>query len=109
MKPHERHDDLDAFLNKRALFPYRHELEDRIIHAAVSLPQQRRMPTPATLWQLLAECFTPRPAYALASAMAIGLMLGLGTVNTSVSITGGTDAVQKTAFYDTLYDEGETL
>ena len=75
----ERDEKLDLWLHRRGLTPASSDLAQRIILRAQQVPQIRT----ASLWQsireLCAELHLPKPAYVLASALTIGLVIGFST------------------------------
>lgn len=73
----DRHDDkLDNLLRSRGVDPASSDLAQRIIFKARQLPQN----TTVSLWQwvrqLCAEFHLPNPAYVLASALIVGMVIG---------------------------------
>jgi hypothetical protein len=111
MKPQHNDPAFDALLRSRQQPLPPEGLEERIILAATRLPQQPRTSIRFSLGQLLAEAFalTPKPAYAMASAMMLGILVGFGS--SPLDTTPGNNAAtpKQTALYDTLYDDGEIL
>ncbi|MGE5058628.1 MAG: hypothetical protein ACM3N3_05160 [Betaproteobacteria bacterium] len=75
----ERDEKLDLWLHRRGLTPASSDLAQRIILRAQQVPQIKT----ASLWQsireLCAEFHLPKPAYVLASALTIGLVIGFST------------------------------
>ena len=75
MKDH-RDDKLDNLLRSRRVEPASPDLAQRIIFKARQLPQVRTV----TLWQwvrqICAEFHLPKPAYVLASALILGMVIG---------------------------------
>jgi hypothetical protein len=71
-----RDEKLDNLLRSRRVEPASADLAQRIILAAQQLPQNRTVP----LWQWIAELFRefylPKPAYVLASALVLGVVIG---------------------------------
>jgi hypothetical protein len=71
-----RDDKLDSLLSSRRIEPASPDLAQRIILAAERLPQNKNMP----LWQWVRELFSefhlPKPAYVLASALVLGMVIG---------------------------------
>jgi hypothetical protein len=74
-----RDEKLDLWLQQRRLTPASSDLAQRIILRAQQVPQIKT----ASLWQsireLCAEFHLPKPAYVLASALTIGLVIGFST------------------------------
>ena len=72
----ERDEKLDLLMQKRAVVPPSSDLAQRIILRAQQVPQRRTV----SLWQsirdICAEFHLPKPAYVLAGALAIGLLIG---------------------------------
>jgi len=75
----ERDEKLDLWLQQRAVTPASPDLTQRIILQAQRVPQRKTV----SLWQsvrdLFAEFHLPKPAYVLAGALAIGLVIGFST------------------------------
>lgn len=67
---------LDALLSERRFTPARTGLAERIIATAHAKGRPRGFG--AWLSDTLAELMLPRPAYALASVLMIGILLGAG-------------------------------
>jgi hypothetical protein len=67
---------LDSLLRSRPVEPASPDLAQRIILKAQQLPQNRTLP----LWQWVRELFSefhlPKPAYVLASALILGMVIG---------------------------------
>src|SRR4026208_980253 len=74
-----RDEKLDLWLQRRGLTAASSDLAQRIILRAEQGPQIKT----ASLWQsireLCAEFHLPKPAYVLASALTIGLVIGFST------------------------------
>ncbi|MGN6735949.1 MAG: hypothetical protein ACTHMB_28890 [Candidatus Binatia bacterium] len=92
----ERDEKLDLWLHRRGLTPASSDLAERIILRAQQAPQIRT----ASLWQsireLCAEFHLPKPAYVLASALMIGLVIGFSTPQDNDS--SGKDVVAAQSF-----------
>lgn len=71
---HMDDDALDALLMKRRLTPARPGLAERII--ATAQAKERSPSFTAWIADMLAEIALPRPAYALASVLAMGVIIG---------------------------------
>ena len=71
-----RDEKLDNLLRSRSIEPAGSDLAQRIILKARQLPQNKNMP----LWQWISDLFTefhlPKPAYVLASALVLGMVIG---------------------------------
>ena len=67
---------LENLLRSRRVEPASPDLAQRVILRAQQLPQQKTTP----FWQSLGELFTefhlPQPAYVLAGALLVGLVIG---------------------------------
>jgi|SRR5918992_220540 hypothetical protein len=67
---------LDNLLRARGIEPASPDLARRIVLAAQRMPQNRTAP----LWQWISELFRefhlPKPAYVLASALVLGMVIG---------------------------------
>jgi hypothetical protein len=73
----DSHDEkLDNLLRSRRVEPAGPDLAQRIILKAQQLPQNKNTP----LWQWVRDLFSefhlPKPAYVLASALALGMVIG---------------------------------
>jgi hypothetical protein len=92
----ERDDKLDLWLRQRRLLPASSDLAQRIILRAQQVPQLKAV----SLWQwireLCAEFHLPKPAYVLASALTIGLVIGFSTPQDNDS--SGKDVVAAQSF-----------
>ncbi len=71
-----RDDKLDALLGSRRIEPARQDLAARIILQAQSLPQIQNISFWQSVRQLFAEFRLPKPAYVLATALILGMLLG---------------------------------
>jgi hypothetical protein len=91
-----RDEKLDLWLQRRGLTPASSDLAQRIILRAQQVPQIKT----ASLWQsireLCAEFHLPKPAYVLASALTIGLVIGFSTPQDNDS--SGKDVVAAQSF-----------
>lgn len=76
--PAEDFTALDALLHRRRMETPDESLTARIIAAALTQPQQLPLSLREWLAHLFAEFRLPRPAYALASLLFLGLMIGAG-------------------------------
>src|SRR5262245_65337576 len=78
-----RDEKLDVLLHARKIEPAKSDLAQRIILKAQSLPQNKA----ASLWQsikqICAEFYLPKPAYVVASALIIGLVIGYSAPQTN--------------------------
>lgn len=72
-----RDEKLDNLLRSRRVEPPSADLAQRIILTAQQTPQNSTMP----LWQWVRELFSefhlPKPGYVLASALVLGMVIGL--------------------------------
>ena len=71
-----RDEKLDNLLQSRRIEPASPDLAQRIIFKAQRLPQNKAMPLWQWLGELFAEFHLPKPAYVLASALVLGMMIG---------------------------------
>jgi len=71
-----RDEKIDAMLRARNVEPASQELAQRIILMAQSLPQNKTIPLWQSIKQLCAEFHLPKPAYVLASALILGIVIG---------------------------------
>ena len=69
-------DKLDRMLRSRRTEPASHDLAQRIIFKAQSLPQTRNISLWRAVRELFAEFHLPKPGYVLASALILGMLLG---------------------------------
>ena len=74
-----RNEKLDAMLRARNVEPASQDLAQRIILKAQSLPQNKTIPLWQSIKQLCAEFHLPKPAYVLASALLLGMVIGFST------------------------------
>jgi hypothetical protein len=74
-----RDDKLDNLLRSRRVEPASPDLAQRIILKAQQLPQNKTIPFWQSLRELFGEFHLPRPAYVLASALVLGIVIGLST------------------------------
>lgn len=89
---------LDTMLRSRRIEAPGPDLAARIILRAQTMPQNRAISLARRLRELCTEFHLPRPAYVLAGALILGLVLGF---NTPVPIaTKGSDALQAQTFLD---------
>ena len=70
---------LEAKLRARRIEPASPDLAERIILKAQGIPQVRATSFWQWLRQLCAEYHLPKPAYVLAGALVLGLVIGLST------------------------------
>ena len=91
-----RDEKLDNLLRSRRVEPASADLAQRIILMAQSLPQTPNLSLWQSMRQLFAEFHLPKPAYVLASALVLGIVIGLSAPqettlavdDSSVSIQG---------------------
>jgi len=94
---------LEARLRARRIEPASPDLAERIILKAQGIPQVRAISFWQWLRQLCAEYHLPKPAYVLASALILGLLIGFSTA-ADVTSTDDTNPINIQGF---LYaDEG---
>jgi hypothetical protein len=88
-----RDEKLDGLLRSRRIEPAP-DLGQRILLAARQRPQNRNQP----LWQWMRELFSefhlPKPAYVLASALLIGMVIGFNTPDANLATDDGGATVQ---------------
>jgi len=72
-----RDEKLDNLLRARGVEPASPDLAQRIIFKASELPQNRTVSFWQWLGQICAELHLPKPAYVLAGALILGMVLGL--------------------------------
>jgi hypothetical protein len=74
-----RDDKLDELLHSRRMEPASADLAQRIILAARQRPQNKNLPLRQWVRELFSELHLPKPAYVLASALVIGMVIGFNT------------------------------
>ena len=74
-----RDEKLDNLLRSRHVEPASPDLAQRIIFKARQLPQTKTMPLWQSVRDLFGEFHLPKPAYVLATALALGVVIGLST------------------------------
>ena len=79
----DRDEKLDAMLRTRKLEPATSDLAQRIILKAQGLPQNRTVSLWQSIKQICAEFHLPKPAYIVASALIIGMVIGYSAPQTS--------------------------
>ena len=95
-------DKLDAMLRSRRLEAASSDLEQRIILRAQSLPQNRTTSPWQWIRQLFAEFHLPKPAYVVASALIIGIIVGASTPDTTVPRDEESASVQSFLYADEI-------
>jgi hypothetical protein len=91
----ERDDKLDLWLQQRKVTPASSDLAQRIILRAQQVPQIKSVSLWQSIRELCAEFHLPKPAYVLASALAVGLVIGFSTPQDNGS---GKDVVAAQSF-----------
>jgi hypothetical protein len=71
-----RDEKLDNLLRSRHIEPASPDLAQRIIFKARQLPQNKAVPLVQWVAQLFSEFHLPKPAYVLASALVLGVVIG---------------------------------
>jgi hypothetical protein len=71
-----RDEKLDMLLRSRHVKPASPDLARRIISRAQQLPQYNTIPLWQWVRELFAEFHLPKPAYVLASALVLGMVIG---------------------------------
>src|SRR5262245_60887320 len=89
---------LDAMLRARRVEPASPDLAQRIILKAQSLPQNQTLPFQQWLRQLFAEFHLPKPAYVVASALVLGIVVGLSTPDRTASKDKDDDSASVQSF-----------
>jgi hypothetical protein len=95
-------DKLDAMLRSRRLEGASPDLAQRIILRAQSLPQNRRISPWQWIRQLCAEFHLPKPAYVVASALVLGIIVGASTPDTTVPRDEEPASVQSFLYADEI-------
>jgi len=71
-----RDEKLDNLLRSRRIEPASPDLAQRIILKAQQVPQNKAVPLWQWIGQLFSEFHLPKPAYVLASALVLGMVIG---------------------------------
>jgi len=95
-------DKLDAMLRSRRLEGASPDMAQRIILRAQSLPQNRRISPWQWIRQLFAEFHLPKPAYVVASALVLGIIVGASTPDTTVPRDEEPASVQSFLYADEI-------
>jgi len=72
----KRDEKLDGLLRSRSIEAASPDLAQRVILKAQQLPQSNSLPLWQWLRDLFAEFHLPKPAYVLASALVMGMVIG---------------------------------
>lgn len=93
------HDEkLEEMLRSRRFEPASPDLAERIILKAQGISQDR----PLSLWpwvtQLFAEFHLPKPAYVLAGALILGLVVGFNTATVDTTPANDTNSINIQGF-----------
>lgn len=81
-----RDEKIDLLLHSRRIESANPELAQRIILQARQLPQNQTFSLWQWLRELCVEFHLPKPAYIIASALIIGLVIGLSTAPDTASV-----------------------
>jgi hypothetical protein len=100
----QRDDKLDNLLRSRRVEPASPDLAQRIIFKARQLPQDRTVSLWQWMRQLCAEFHLPKPAYVLASALILGMVIGFSL---PPDISSNTD--DNTASVQSFFSTDEAL
>ena len=87
-----RDDKLESMLRSRREEPARPDLADRIILRAREIPRRQDISLWRFLRDLCVEFHLPKPAYVLAAALALGMVMGLSTPSDEPSERSGNAA-----------------
>ena len=79
-----RDEKLDRLLHSRRGEPASADLAQRIILAAQQRPQNQNLPLRQWVRDLFSEFHLPKPAYVLASALLIGMVVGFNTPDSNL-------------------------
>ena len=71
-----RDEKLDNLLRSRRVEPASADLAQRIIFKAQQTPQTKTMPLWQSVRELFGEFHLPKPAYVLAGALVLGVVIG---------------------------------
>lgn len=99
-----RDQKIDRLLRARRVEPASGDLPQRIIMKARGLPQTPYLSLWDSLRQLFAEFHLPKPAYVLAGALALGMVIGFSAPQQSTLV-----AEDNSASVYTLLTGDETL
>jgi hypothetical protein len=84
-----RDEKLESLLRSRRLEPASPDLAQRIISTARQLPQNRTMPVWQWICELFSELHLPKPAYVLASALILGMLIGFNAPGDNDDVDDG--------------------
>jgi hypothetical protein len=85
---------LDNLLHGRRVQPASPDLAQRIILRAQQLPQQRNVPLWHWIRDLFAEFHLPQPAYVLAGALLLGMVIGFNAPEEQAETGDGGSPIQ---------------
>lgn len=98
-----RDEKLESMLRSRRVAKASPDLAERIVLRAQALPQRKDI----SLWQMIQDLFAefrlPRPAYVLAAALVLGVVVGLSTPSDESVPRDGMDVSAQVLF---TADEG---
>lgn len=94
---------LNAAISNRTYVPPSPDFAGRIINLARTVPQRQKIRTLEWLHRAFADCMLPKPAYAFASLLILGMLLGFGVSGIDSSLN---DPQEMQNF---LYDYGGVL
>jgi hypothetical protein len=89
-----RDERLDELLRSRRIEPASADLAQRIILAARQQPQNKNLPLRLWVRDLFSEFHLPKPAYVLASALVVGMVIGFNTPDSNSLADDGGVTVQ---------------
>ena len=90
-----RDEKLDNLLRSRRIEPASADLAQRIILKAQQLPQTKTMPLWQSVRELFGEFHLPKPAYVLASALLLGVVIGFSAPqDTNLTADDGGASIQ---------------
>jgi hypothetical protein len=90
-----RDEKLDNLLRSRRIEPAGSDLPQRIILKARRRPQNKPMPLWQSICDLFGEFHLPKPAYVLASALFLGMVIGFSVPHdTNLPADDGSASVQ---------------
>jgi hypothetical protein len=89
-----RDDRLDELLRSRRIEPASADLGQRIILSARQRPQKKNLPLRQWVRDVFREFHLPKPAYVLASALVIGMVIGFNTPDSNPLADDGGATVQ---------------
>jgi hypothetical protein len=90
-----RDEKLDNLLRSRRVEPPSTDLAQRIVLKAQQVPQNKTLPLWQSVRELFSEFHLPKPAYVLASALVLGMVIGFSVPEeTNLGADDGGSSIQ---------------